>query len=174
MDNVEKSLEFLNSVVPDSFKEAMLNCIDIKLVDFDYTQVGISKFIATEAITADCEILERLQNEFLNINFIFTTDRQVTPFLHLFKNDNEGVALYLKHDAEFLSDEEAEEINLFTIDERIEILVTAIKSRLTKIGATKDNKYIICYGGSDVWKDIHGEPRRSKLVHRLSILEIKY
>lgn len=176
MNIVEKSLDFLNSVIPDSFKEAIIDCIDIKVTDPNLSKYSICKFIATDAITSDCEILARLQNEFLNINFIFTKERDVTPFLHLFRNDNEGISLYLKHDTELLTDEEFAETELFTIDERIEILITAIKSRLSKIGASKENKYVICYGGSDLLKDVYGDSEffKPKLVHRLSILEIKY
>jgi hypothetical protein len=176
MSNLESELRVLERMIPVGLEDALKKSTLTKIDEINKVTFGYSTFISTDTIKADCELLARLQSEFLNVNFIFTNERDVTPFIHLFKDDNEGVALYLKHDTELLTEEEFEEMQSFSIDERIEILITAIKSRLAKIGASKDNKYVLCYGGSDSLKDMYGDSTffKPKIVHRLSILEIKY
>lgn len=176
MSNLESELRVLEGMIPVGLSDAIEKSISTSVDEINKITFSYNIFISTDTIKADCELLARLQSEFLNVNFIFTNERDVTPFIHLFKDDNEGVALYLKHDAELLTDNDFEEMQSFSIDERLEILITAIKSRLAKIGASKENRYVICYGGSDTLKNVHKDSTffKPKLVHRFSILEIKY
>lgn len=176
MSNLESELSVLEGMIPLGLRDDIEKSISTEIDEINKITFGYSTFISTDTIKSDCELLARLQTEFLNVNFIFTNERDVTPFIHLFKDDNEGVALYLKHDTELLTNDEFKEMQSFSIDERIEILITAIKSRLAKIGASKDNKYVLCYGGSDSLENVYGNSQffKPKMVHRLSILEIKY
>lgn len=175
MGNLEEPLKVLEGIIPVGLEAAIKKATSTKIID-GTLPYEINKFISTEILTSDCEILARLQSEFININFIFSSNKDITPFLHLFKNDNEGIALTLRHDTELLSEEEFMEMQSFSTDERIEILITAIKNRLRKIKASKENRYVICYGGSETIKDTYGDSElfKLKLVHRLSILEFKY
>lgn len=155
----------------DAYKESIAQTVT---ESFDFTQ-AITSFLTPRAITADCEILEIIQEEFHNIRFVFVEDKSCVPFLHLFKNSEEGFALYLKHVSEKITHEMVDELNQFTLDERVEILKTAIKTSLISIDAKHENRYIIVYGGSDIWcpskePDYIVQPI---LVHRLSILEVK-
>lgn len=176
MDNITKELERLYTAIPNTFINAIKTASDTKVIESNISDIRYSTFISTDTIKADCELLAILQSAFINVNFIFAKERDITPFIHLFKDTDEGVALYLKHDAELLTNNDFEEIQSFSIDERLEILITAIKLRLAKIGASKENRYVICYGGSDTVTNVYGDSTffKPKLVHRLSILEIKY
>lgn len=174
MDNITKELERLHAAIPNTFINAIKTASNTKVVEHNISGIRHSTFISTDTIKADCELLAILQSAFINVNFIFAKERDITPFIHLFKDTDEGVALFLNRDAELLTEEEFEEMQSFSIDERIEILITSIKSRLAKIGASKENRYVICYGGSDTLKDEYSTFLNPKLVHRLSILEIKY
>lgn len=176
MENLEETLKVLEDMIPVGLNDAIKKATSTKNTNNSISPYEINKFISTEILTSDCEILARLQSEFININFIFSSNKDITPFLHLFKNDNEGIALTLRHDTELLSEEEFMEMQSFSTDERIEILITAIKNRLSSINASKENRYVICYGGSETIKDTYGDSEffKPKLVHRLSILEFRY
>lgn len=81
MSNLESELSVLEGMIPLGLRDDIKKSISTEIDEINKITFGYSTFISTDTIKADCELLARLQSEFLNVNFIFTNKRDVTPFI---------------------------------------------------------------------------------------------
>lgn len=142
---------------------------------------NIIDVLTSKMIRSDCEFLEQIQSAFPNVKIMLCDD--ITPYFHLYKNEDEAFSFKSDHFKEQISKNDHECIPNFNVDDKVAILINSIQLYLINKMYDETKEYILFYSGTYVThnkKTIEAVEEYPEyvidvynMVTRLKLLEIK-
>lgn len=118
--------------------------------------------LTSRMIRDDCDLLDQIQSSFPNLKIILSDD--TTPYIHLYKNEDEAFTFDADHFKEELTEKDYENLLTFNVDEKIAVLINTINLYLIDKEYDETQPFILFYCGTYITK--------TKITTRLKLLQI--